>query len=160
MKKVVVLALVTLAVALTGCTTTKQVVFSETKKPDAFFHYRNPRYSYLVEPQALDNGYAREITPANLDASLQELDVTNRSYAEVSIYWNVPVEETKQVISTWTQLLKQRHFDRIVFIRENGVSEDTTLIFDNHRADNPPITAGSEPWPMMRVGKPFAIGGM
>jgi hypothetical protein len=159
MKNIIALVLATLTVVLAGCTTTK-VPYSETKKPDASFHFRNTRYSYLMEPQALDNGYAREITPANLEASLQELNVTNRSFAQVSLYWNVSVEETRQVIGTWTALLKQHQFDRIVFIRENGVAAETSLIHDNHRTDNPPITAGEEHWVPMRAGSPFASGGL
>ena len=157
--KAIVLVLATLTVVLAGCTTTK-VPYRETQKADASFHYRNTRYSYLIEPQALDNGYAREITPANLEASLQELNVTNRGFAKVSIYWSVPVEETRRIVDTWTQLLKQHQFDRIVFVRENGVPEDTTLIHDNHRANNPPITAGAEPWVPMRAGKTFARSGL
>lgn len=156
MKKVIVLALVALTVVLSGCATNK-VAYNETQKPDAFFHYRNARYSYLVEPQALDNGYAREITPANLEASLQEYQVTSRGFAKVSIYWNVSIEETQQVIDTWTQLLKKHQFDHIVFIRENGDAEDTALIYDTERFNNPPITAGAAPFVPMRAPRPFAM---
>src|ERR1043165_1976787 len=65
MKKVVALALAlgSLTVVLAGCSTNK-VAYTESQKPNALFHYRNTRYSYLQEPQALDNGYSREITPA------------------------------------------------------------------------------------------------
>jgi len=155
MNKAVALVLVSLAVILAGCSTNK-VAYTETQKPNALFHYRNTRYSYLQQPQALDNGYSREITAANLEASLQELNVTNRSFALVSIYWNISVPETQHAIETWMQLLTQHHFDHIVFIRENGVREDTTLIYDNRRFNNPPITEGHEPWVPMRANNVFA----
>lgn len=158
MKKAVLLVLAAVTVFLAGCSTTK-VAYTETQKPNALFHYRNPNYSYLIEPQALDNGYAREITAANLELSLAELNVTNRSCAVVSIFWNVSVPETEQVVDSWTRLLKQHHFDRIVFIRENGVREETTLIHDNYRVKNPPITAGAEPWVPMRASNLFPMGG-
>lgn len=158
MKNAIVLVLAAVTVFLAGCSTSK-VAYTETQKPNALFHYRNPNYSYLIEPQALDNGYAREITAANLGASLEELHVTNREFAVVSIFWDVSVPETEQIINKWTQLLRQHHFDRIVFIRENGVREETTLIHDNHRANNPPITAGAEPWTPIRASNVFPMGG-
>jgi len=155
MKKAVALALIALTVVLAGCASTTKVAYVEFEKPNALFHYRNARYSYLQQPQALENGYSKEITPANLEVTLQEYSVTNRSYAVVSIFWDVSVPETEQIISTWTQLLKKHQFERIVFIRENGDPKDTTVIHDSQRTSNPPITAGAAPWVPMRAGNVF-----
>jgi type IV pilus biogenesis protein CpaD/CtpE len=132
------------ALALAGCASTGMQVtqmkddsaphFTEETSANAVLQFSSWEYTFLVRPQALEDGFLQQIHRDNLNGILSRLKV-RRGMAVVVVGWTYNGEQLDKLVSDWKSILGGCGFQRVVVLRAqlgnklNGsvVLDDSTI---------------------------------
>ena len=90
--------------------------FTEESSVNAVLQFSSWEYTFLVRPQALEDGFLQQIHRDNLDGILGRLHV-KRGTAVVVVGWTYNGEQLNKLVSDWKSILGGCGFQRVVVLR-------------------------------------------
>lgn len=98
---------------------------------NAVLQFSSWEYTFLVRPQALEEGFLQQIHRENLDGILSRLKV-KRGTVVVVVGWTYNGEQLTKLVSDWKSILGGCGFQRVVVLRAQlGKKLNGSVIVDD-----------------------------
>jgi len=105
--------------------------FTEESSVNAVLQFSSWEYTFLVRPQATEDGFLQQIHRENLDGILSRLKV-KRGTAVVVVGWTYNGEQLNKLVSDWKSILGGCGFQRVVVLRAQlGKKLNGSVILDD-----------------------------